>query len=300
MNQNQMSAILGFVIFVAIITLIVGVIWLSQSSLKKSDGYDIEILFESVHGLKKGDPVTVSGVKAGEVTKIDLSSGGALVTVHLKKNIFLPKDTNAYLTSSGVLGDKVINLVKGKSHEAIEGADVLIGKTIGGLDDIIEITDEIKTVLRKLTTEENTLNFGLSLERLSASLESLNEILLENKAVLDRTITNLEATSESASNILDENKEDLHLIINEIKQTSGKIDTLANNLNSTITEAHELMKRVNNGKGTLAKIINEDSLYVDVRGTVGNADSLIFDIRDLIKDIKENPTKYIDIKVKLF
>lgn len=300
MRQSQMTALLGLVVFVAIIIFIVAVMWLSQSSITKSEGFTFEVLFDSVHGLKKGDPVTVAGVKAGQVKAIDLSGGGAVVTIQLEKNIFLPKDSKAYLTTAGVMGDRVINLVKGDSNEAIKTTEVLVGETVGGMQDIIKITNDLKSVLEEVTNEENTNNFSQSLENLNQSLRNFKMILLENKEGLKKTIDNLEAGSKNVSDMLDENDEDVDQIIQNIKTNSAQLDTISTEVTRAVTDLNLILDKINNGNGSVAKFLNEDSLYVDVRKTVTDADTLIFTIGSLVEDIKKNPRKYINLKFSLF
>jgi phospholipid/cholesterol/gamma-HCH transport system substrate-binding protein len=300
MRQSQMTALLGLIVFIAIMIFIVAVMWLSQSSITKTEGFTFEVLFDSVHGLKKGDPVTVAGVKAGQVKAIDLSGGGAVVTIQLEKNIFLPKDSKAYLTTAGVMGDRVINLVKGDSHEALKTTEVLVGETVGGMQDIIKITDDLKSVLEEVTNEENTKNFSESLRNLNESLQGFNMILAENKEDLRKTIDNLESGSKNVSDLVDENDEDVGQIVQNIKANSAKLDTISTELTRAVTDLNSILYKINNGNGSVARFLNEDSLYVDVRKTVTNADTLIFSLESLVEDIKKNPRKYINLKFSLF
>ena len=46
------------------------------------------------------------------------------------------------------------------------------------------------------------------------------------------------------------------------------------------------MNNIEQKNNTLGKLLNEDSLYVNINGVA-------LDLRDLIKDVKENPAKYM-------
>ncbi|MEW5925592.1 MAG: MCE family protein, partial [Candidatus Zixiibacteriota bacterium] len=57
--------------------------------------------------------------------------------------------------------------------------------------------------------------------------------------------------------------------------------------------AREFADNLNNGDGTIQMLVDDRRLYDDLRKTASNLDALI-------NDIRENPGKYIDLKVELF
>ena len=63
-------------------------------------------------------------------------------------------------------------------------------------------------------------------------------------------------------------------------------ETLANRFDKTSKDIDKIMNNIEQRNNTLGKLLNEDSLYVNINGVA-------LDLRDLIKDVKENPAKYM-------
>jgi len=84
--------------------------------------------------------------------------------------------------------------------------------------------------------------------------------------------------------------------INAGKGTIGKLskdEELATKLDTTITKLSELTTELEAGQGTVGKLIKDESLY-------NNANQALVEARDLLKGLRENPKKYLSIKMHIF
>ena len=84
--------------------------------------------------------------------------------------------------------------------------------------------------------------------------------------------------------------------INAGKGTLGKLtkdQELANKLDTTITKLSQLTTEIEAGQGTVGKLMKDESLY-------NNANSMLVDTRELLKAFRENPKKYLTIKMHIF
>ncbi|MGA9510191.1 MAG: MlaD family protein [Candidatus Sulfotelmatobacter sp.] len=84
--------------------------------------------------------------------------------------------------------------------------------------------------------------------------------------------------------------------INAGKGTLGKLtkdEDLANKLNTTITKLAALTTALEDGKGTAGKLFKDEALY-------NNANQMLTETQGLIKAIRENPKKYLSIKLHVF
>ena len=91
-----------------------------------SDSYRLKAQFENVGGLKPGAPVTMSGVTVGRVEKIiyDMSLFKAVVTLRIDDHFNrIPKDSDASILTSGLLGGQYIGLTPGGSEEVFKNGD---------------------------------------------------------------------------------------------------------------------------------------------------------------------------------
>ncbi len=80
--------------------------------------------FDEIGGLKPRAPVVISGVKIGEVERIDLADDyRARVTLNVDPALALPIDTTASIVTSGVLGDRYVSLQPGAEEETLRPGD---------------------------------------------------------------------------------------------------------------------------------------------------------------------------------
>ncbi len=84
--------------------------------------------------------------------------------------------------------------------------------------------------------------------------------------------------------------------INAGRGTLGKLtkdEELARKLDTTITKLSELTTELEAGQGTAGKLFKDDTLY-------NNANQMLTETHDLVKAIRENPKKYLSIKLHVF
>jgi len=85
-------------------------------------GYSVIAKFEKIDGISTGSDVRMSGIKIGTVSKhvLDAKTYQAIVTLAITTPVQLPEDTNAKITSEGLLGGNYISLEPGGSEEFIK------------------------------------------------------------------------------------------------------------------------------------------------------------------------------------
>lgn len=85
-------------------------------------GYELIARFGDVGALATGADVRVSGVKVGAVSKIELDPKAYLAKVHvvINKDIKLPANSTAKITSSGLLGGQLVSIAPGGALEDLK------------------------------------------------------------------------------------------------------------------------------------------------------------------------------------
>jgi phospholipid/cholesterol/gamma-HCH transport system substrate-binding protein len=84
--------------------------------------------------------------------------------------------------------------------------------------------------------------------------------------------------------------------INAGKGTLGRLtkdEELANKLDTTITKLSQLTTELEAGQGTMGKLFKDDTLY-------NNANDLLVESRNLLTAFRQNPKKYLTIKMHIF
>lgn len=96
------------------------------SYIDREDSYTLTARFENVGGLKVRSPVSVAGVRVGQVTAIDFDNDTfeAVVTMAISRRYDrFPRDTSAQIFTSGLLGEQYIGLDPGGEEEVLADGD---------------------------------------------------------------------------------------------------------------------------------------------------------------------------------
>ncbi len=161
-----------------------------------------------------------------------------------------------------------------------------------------------------------------SLNRTVAQLEGISKDiragrgtagkLLNDEALYNETraaVAELRASAIKINGIAD----DFKLISGDLaagKGSAGKLlkdeqlyDDARNALarfNSTATRLEAIVTDAQAGKGTLGKILTDETLYANINQTASNVNQLSSEGTKLIYDFRQNPKKYLRIKLSLF
>jgi phospholipid/cholesterol/gamma-HCH transport system substrate-binding protein len=94
----------------------------SNSGIRSEDGYNIVAAFDRVDGVTRGTDVKVGGIKIGSVEELRLNpeTYRAEITLDIRKDIKLPADSTAEISSDGLLGGKFVNIVPGADEEFLK------------------------------------------------------------------------------------------------------------------------------------------------------------------------------------
>ena len=121
--------LLGLLSMVVMVMMVSGV-----SDFSSQKGYQVSADFTDIGGLKVRAPVTVAGVRVGEVTRIELQPNqlNAKVTMLLRRDSNIPyEDSSARILTQGLLGSNYISIVPGfddadnKAHPYLRAGDVI-------------------------------------------------------------------------------------------------------------------------------------------------------------------------------
>lgn len=123
MNNARLELTVGIFMLIGILCLGYLSIKLGKMELIGGNYYRVAARFDSVSGLKQGARVEVAGVEVGAVEKIALekeSGDRAEVTLKIKEGVKLPDDVIASVRTSGIIGDKFIQLKPGGSDRFLK------------------------------------------------------------------------------------------------------------------------------------------------------------------------------------
>lgn len=111
--------VLGGLVAIAYLTFQVGGL-----SYRVPGGFVLYAAFDDIGGLKERAPISVSGVKVGQVESIDLDDlMRARVKLDLDPGLEMPVDSSARIRTSGVLGDQFVALEPGAEEDILESGE---------------------------------------------------------------------------------------------------------------------------------------------------------------------------------
>ncbi len=121
MNSRTIELTVGFFMLLFLAAMFILAMKVSNlASLTGTDGYKVTAYFENIGGLKPRAPVSASGVRVGQVSKIeyDPETFRARVTLNIDKDYAeFPLDTIASIYTAGLLGEQYIGLDPGGDIE---------------------------------------------------------------------------------------------------------------------------------------------------------------------------------------
>jgi phospholipid/cholesterol/gamma-HCH transport system substrate-binding protein len=273
-------------------------------------------VYDEVNGLLSSNPVTVSGVKIGQVDYIRFmpdGSGNVLIKAVIDRQIAIPVNSIAYIASSDIFGYKELQIALGDNKRHIQNGDTLkgifkpsFGEALASQSEPIQ--EQVKSFVNKLDSIITSVNSILGPDNrmmINNSIQSLQLSLasIENTAqTVDKTIGNESARlahileiAESVISNIENNNESLGRIITNFEEIS---DTLASeNVSTTIVNAAEaltglnnMIKRIEQGEGSAGLLLNDEELYHKLKESSTQLELLL-------EDIRSNPKKYFNISV---
>jgi len=285
----------GALVLVGVAVFLVGMFWLTGQSLRTS-GISVDIMFESVAGLKQGDPVLVSGVKKGRVARVNLERVKSVrVTLELSKDVRPHIDASAAVASMDLFGAKFIDYNPGSREELLPPGRAITGSNQPDITDVAQgvatRANELLANASNIVSErlgEDIHNTLVVTQRAMATLASAPE-----GPFIKQTTRTLEATERVMARV------DSMLgsgTGRNIDSISTNLARLTNHLSRTTASLDTLLSRINRGEGTLGRIAADTTMYHDLH-------ALSVSLTALLTDLKEHPDKYMKpglVRVKLF
>ncbi|MBU2549060.1 MAG: MCE family protein [Proteobacteria bacterium] len=241
--------------------------------LTQQKRYEVSAIFDTASGLKVGVPVQVAGIEIGTVGSIGLAGSRARVIMLLDPGVALPLDSQAVIRTSGVLGDKYIEMVPGTEGAPIlkNGDKIIQTRTPAEVDQLItrisEISDDIKRVTASLSEvfggPEGTQDMRKVLSNLREMSDSLATIVRDNNEQINRMVSNLSDFSADLKQMSAANKGNINAIFTSFRKTSEQ-------MGRTIASLQDITEKINQGQGSIGRLVNDDTTVKDLNGTLAS------------------------------
>ena len=261
------------------------------------------VVYDNVEGLVASNPVTINGFKIGNVQKISLSDDGTNkleIKLMVDNEVEFSKSSKAELYETGLIGGKAIAIIPNYEDSSIaESGDYLQGTIKPGLTELVNqkltpLQEKLESAIlnadnvmlninellsddTKTSLQQSILNFKNISESLYETTNNVNSIILKNSNAIENSLNNIESSSKN---------------INEITQSvsDANISNLILKLNSTVTNFNLALSKINNGNGSISKLLENDAIF-------NNLEKATSELEALINDIKANPNRYVHFSI---
>jgi phospholipid/cholesterol/gamma-HCH transport system substrate-binding protein len=288
-----------------VITSIILFIW-GFNFLKGRDLFtkEFKILayFDNVEGLSQASQVTFNGLPIGQVRSItyDAVKNKHLVEMKVNKDYPISKTSVAKIYEPGFISGKQLMIVPNfEDKTQVVNGDIIKGEIeVGAISKVINSLEPLEKQIEKLITNANELVVNVN-GILDANAKQNIQSSLSN---LNKTLEDFSVVAKDAKGLLSNNKTSINNSIQNLESTTGNFKTfsknltelelkkIADNLQTTLATVDQLMKDLEQGKGSMGKLLKDDRLYNNLSGASR-------ELELLLADFKAQPKRYVNFSL---
>ena len=287
---------------VAAFTIAAILIFLLTSSTSFFEGrFHVRTYMEDSAGMAESSPVRLNGILVGNIETVRLSeSHNPKRTVEIDMSIResylseIPEDSMAGISAANLLGDKYINITRGrsgrhvqpggelKSQDVVDVPQLLAQSAViltsfqsiaGRVDGILSLVESGKGNIGKLIKDDELYN------RANAIVAEVNQIVHDirtRRGTVSKLIYEDELYQDIRRPI-----QKLDTLISELEAgqgTAGKFlkdEALYSEARQSLTEARRMLNDLNAGKGTAGKLLKDEELYRQINAIVAKINTTV-------------------------
>jgi phospholipid/cholesterol/gamma-HCH transport system substrate-binding protein len=291
--KRRDEVLVGIFTTVALIVGVIGAIWLAQGSIRQ--GYPLYSKFPWGANLKQGQPVLLVGVNVGYVDEVALKDDGTLITTfRINEEYHVPIGTTATIIPNGIFGDVAIALtpIAPNPRSFAPGDTVPVGPAAPGL---ASITARLDTITRSVKVIVDSAQAQITdsggVREFRRTIALSNRVLAQLSDIVDVQSRELSATQASFRKALSSvDSASVDSALTELRGAATSFGTLADSLRQTNTRLQGVLRKVESGDGSAAKLLNDPGLYNDLRRLLTSSDSLLVEFR-------KNPRKFVNVRI---
>ena len=254
------------------------------------------------NALSTSSSVTIKGNAVGKVSDIvyDFKTGKTKVYFTVDPELKFSRNSKIRLYETGLMGGNALAIIKANDTEFAKNGDFIESEIQPGLISSLKsnftgLSSNLDSTLRSADTllvSLNTLVTDTSDDGIKSTIAELNGTLI---AVKDLAV--------SVQAMVDKNDEKLSKVIDNFNNTSENLATLSNDikdielsktvakLDETLATFNAILKDLDDGNGTVGKLLKDEALYA-------NLDGATKELEELLRDIKLHPKRYFRILSK--
>jgi len=315
--EKKRIILTGALVIGAIFLLIWGINFLKGDNIFKKDN-KFYSEYERIEGLRVSSAVMLNGYKIGQVSGIKFkpdNSGKIILEMLILEDFPIFANAEAEIFSVDLMGSKGVRIIQDFSKDTVRLAsgDTLKSKIESSFKDEVNMQilplkkkaeeligsfDSVMVAFHAIFDKNMQVNMSKSFKSIRISLKTLENTTFNLDTIIEGEKSTLakimESTAAVAKNIEDNNDK----ITNTITNLSNFSDTLAKadfisviqNTEKAVADIQVITNKINAGEGSMGMLIHNDTLYQ-------NLENSSYNLNRLLKDMRENPKRYIKLSV---
>ncbi len=251
MNRNHPVAVGAFVI-AGVLLFAVGLFFIGDRRMLFNRSVELYTEFANIAGLEDGAKVRVGGMDAGEVDSIHVPANPSArfrVKLRIREDVhqLIRVDSVATIQTDGLVGNKFVQVEPG--------------------------TDQAQMV-PTLGTIPSREAFDLSamLQRMSDTVDLIRTTIVDLKSGIDDALSSVTETANEAQNLLSD-------VGSEAREIMASTQKVSRDLTVIVSGVRE-------GKGTVGKLLADDSLYTNIKKVSDDAQKAVANLREASEQAK--------------
>ena len=244
MNRSRAVAV-GIFVIAGLLLFGAGLFLIGDRRMLFNRTFEVYAEFANVAGLQDGAKVRVAGMDAGEVKEIHVPSTPSArfrVTLRVREDLhpLIRVDSVATIQTDGLVGNKFVQVEAGTDQAQIVAAHGMI-------------------------QSREAFELSAMLQRMNDTVELVNKTIVDLTAGIDQALGSITEAANEAQELMDD-------VGGEARQIMASTQTVSQNLSQIVAGVRE-------GKGTVGKLLADDSIYTTVKGMLDDAEKAVGSLR---------------------
>jgi phospholipid/cholesterol/gamma-HCH transport system substrate-binding protein len=333
-QKRSTDFLVGATVLIVTAVLVAVVLWVKQADLggKKAA---VVVRTRDVGGIALGNPVVIRGVRAGQVTGIELGERGWVVLkLGIDRTVSMPSDPVVLLVASSLFGEWQVNVTESAGvppdrdlraalAEARTSGDTLAGAVLPDIAQLTSVAGRIAGDVAQVADRVQVAFDDAAAKELRQSIRNFADLSSDLARTINAQSKNLDRISTDVQSGL----ASVNAAAANLNAFSGRVDSAtsrgelqvivtnsqnaARELVAATTKLRELSDGLARTESRLATAVSRaDSVFIKAnsgQGSLGlmlndpalyrNSDSLVTELRALVADVRKNPRRYLNVRV---
>ena len=293
-NKKNTEFKVGLFTIIAIIVLAASYMWFTET-LQSKDMTLVKVKFHNAGNVEVGSSVTVSGVKKGRVKKIEVAPDGVVIDLQVQVDFPLKQGTQFSVIESNLMGDVQVEIIPSTIGEELDLSLIQNGEKRYGLmklvSELSSVVVDFQMIIDKIAGDGNfVMQLDSVIDTTQMVIGKINKSLDKNTGEFEKLIQNANQLTAKLNKLVTTNEESISNSLEKSSEVIASVNSTLDDIKETSTSIRKITDKMQNEKNTINKLMNDEALYKNLMRSSARLDSLL-------KDIKDNPKRYFNIKI---